>query len=84
VPFKFDGGIGYMALPEDIDAKDIATKLLARIEKLQKTLVGIERNLNNKEFVANAPAALVEETQGKAREIQESIAKLEDFRKSLG
>jgi len=84
VPFKFDGGIGYMALPEDIDAKDIATKLVARIEKLQKTLVGIERNLNNKEFVANAPAALVEETKGKASEIQESIAKLEDFRKSLG
>ncbi|MEY4701469.1 MAG: hypothetical protein RL326_1656, partial [Pseudomonadota bacterium] len=30
------------------------------------------------------PVALVEETKGKAREIQESIAKLEDFRKSLG
>ena len=83
VPFKFDGGIGYLALPSDIDAKDIISKLSARIEKLQKTLAGIERNLANKEFVANAPAALVEETKGKASEINESIAKLDDFRKSL-
>jgi valyl-tRNA synthetase len=83
VPFKFDGGIGYLALPSDIDAKDIASKLSARIEKLQKTLAGIERNLANQEFVANAPAALVEETKGKANEIHESITKLDDFRKSL-
>jgi valyl-tRNA synthetase len=83
VPFKFDGGIGYLALPSDIDAKDIVTKLSARIEKLQMTLAGIERNLANQDFVANAPAALVEETKGKAREINESISKLDDFRKSL-
>jgi valyl-tRNA synthetase len=83
VPFKFDGGIGYLALPSDIDAKDIVTKLSARIDKLQKTLAGIERNLANQDFVANAPAALVEETKGKAREINESISKLDDFRKSL-
>jgi valyl-tRNA synthetase len=83
VPFKFDGGIGYLALPSDIDAKDIASKLSARIEKLQKTLAGIERNLANQDFVANAPAALVEETKGKAREINESISKLDDFRTSL-
>jgi valyl-tRNA synthetase len=83
VPFKFDGGIGYLELPSDIDAKDIVSKLAARIEKLQKTLAGIERNLANQEFVANAPAALVEETKGKAREINESISKLDDFRTSL-
>jgi valyl-tRNA synthetase len=83
VPFKFDGGIGYLALPSDIDAKDIASKLSARIEKLQKTLAGIERNLANQDFVANAPAELVEETKGKANETKESIAKLDDFRKSL-
>jgi valyl-tRNA synthetase len=83
VPFKFDGGIGYMQLPSDIDAKDIVSKLSARIEKLQKALAGIERNLTNKEFVANAPAALVEETKGKAAELNESIAKLDEFRRSL-
>jgi valyl-tRNA synthetase len=83
VPFKFDGGIGYLALPSDIDAKDIVSKLSARIEKLQKTLAVIERNLANQDFVANAPAALVEETKGKAGEINESITKLDDFRKSL-
>jgi valyl-tRNA synthetase len=83
VPFKFDGGIGYLALPSDIDAKDITSKLSARIEKLQKTLAGIERNLSNQDFVANAPAELVEETKGKANETKESIAKLDDFRKSL-
>jgi valyl-tRNA synthetase len=83
VPFKFDGGVGYLALPPDIDAKDIASKLSARIEKLQKALAGIERNLSNTEFVANAPAALVEETRGKANELQESISKLDDFRRSL-
>ncbi len=83
VPFKFDGGVGYLQLPQDIDAKDISSKLMARIEKLQKTLAGIERNLQNADFVANAPAALVEETKGKADEMKESIAKLDDFRKSL-
>lgn len=83
VPFKFDGGVGYLALPEEIDAKDITTKLSVRIDKLQKALAGIERNLTNADFVANAPAALVEETKGKAQELRESIAKLDDFRNSL-
>ncbi len=83
VPFKFDGGIGYLKLPQEIDAKDIASKLTARIEKLEKALAGVERNLQNADFVANAPAALVEETKAKANEMKESIAKLDDFRKSL-
>jgi valyl-tRNA synthetase len=63
--------------------KTITGKLSARIEKLQKSLAGIERNLSNPEFVKNAPTELVEETKGKARELNESIAKLDDFRKSI-
>lgn len=31
VPFKFDDGLGYLSIPSDIDANDIATKLTARI-----------------------------------------------------
>jgi valyl-tRNA synthetase len=83
VPFKFAGGIGYVSLPADVDAKDLHGKLSARIEKLKKTLAGIEGNLGNQQFVANAPAELVEETRGKARELEESIAKLDDFKRSL-
>jgi valyl-tRNA synthetase len=83
VPFNFSGGIGYIQLPQDIDSKDIASKLTARIDKLAKTLAGIERNLANPDFIANAPSALVEETKAKAKEMQESIAKLEEFRCSL-
>jgi valyl-tRNA synthetase len=83
VPFKFAGGIGYVSLPADVDAKDLHGKLSAKIEKLKKTLAGIEGNLGNQQFVANAPAELVEETRGKARELEESIAKLDDFKRSL-
>ena len=83
VPFKFNGGIGYIALPSDIDGRDISTKLSARIEKLQKTLAGVEKNLENPEFIANAPATLVEETKGKASELNETIAKLDEFKRSL-
>jgi valyl-tRNA synthetase len=83
VPFKFDGGVGYLELPVDIDAKDSISKLSARIEKLEKSLVGIERNLSNQEFVKNAPPELVQETKDKAQELRDSISKLDDFRKSL-
>jgi valyl-tRNA synthetase len=83
VPFKFSGGIGYVRLPGDIDSSDIASKLTARIDKLHKSLAGVERNLSNPEFVANAPAALVQETKAKAAEMRESIGKLEEFRCSL-
>ncbi|MBN8548092.1 MAG: valine--tRNA ligase [Deltaproteobacteria bacterium] len=83
VPLGFNGGIGYVRLPAEIDARDIHSKLSARVEKLAKILVGIEKELSNSAFVANAPAALVAETQEKAREIKESIAKLDEFRKAL-
>jgi valyl-tRNA synthetase len=83
VPFKFDGGVGYLELPSDIDAKDSISKLTARIEKLEKSLVGIERNLSNQDFVKNAPPELVAETKGKAQELRDAIAKLDDFRRSL-
>lgn len=83
VPFKFDGGVGYLELPSDIDAKDSISKLSARIEKLEKSLAGIERNLTNQDFVRNAPPELVQETKDKAQELRDSIAKLDDFRKSL-
>jgi valyl-tRNA synthetase len=83
VPFKFDGGVGYLELPSDIDAKDSISKLTARIEKLEKSLVGIERNLSNQDFVKNAPPELVSETKGKAQELRDAIAKLDDFRRSL-
>jgi valyl-tRNA synthetase len=83
VPLKFNGGIGYVQVPSDVDVKEITSKLSVRIEKLEKQLAGVERNLANSEFVANAPAALVEETRGKASELRESIARLDEFRKSL-
>jgi valyl-tRNA synthetase len=79
VPLRFTGGIGYVQVPQDVDIKDIMTKLSARIEKLQKQLSGVEKNLSNPEFVAHAPAALVEETKGKASELQGAIARLDEF-----
>jgi valyl-tRNA synthetase len=84
VPLTFSAGLGYVELPSEVDAGAISSKLLGRIEKLEKQLDGIGRNLNNPEFVANAPQALVEESNAKARELQESIQKLEEFRRSLG
>jgi valyl-tRNA synthetase len=83
VPFKFDGGIGYVTLPPDVDGKDLSIKLSSRIEKLQKALAGIHNNLKNEQFIKNAPQALVDETKGKARELEESISKLEQFKRSV-
>jgi valyl-tRNA synthetase len=84
VPFKFQGGVGYLEIPPEIDASVSIGKLSARIEKFTKVLQGIERNLANQDFVNNAPPEVVEENRGKAKELQESIAKLDDFRRSLG
>lgn len=84
VPLTFSGGLGYVELPSEVDAGAISSKLLGRIEKLEKQLEGVQRNLNNPEFVANAPQALVEESNAKARELKESIQKLAEFRRLLG
>jgi valyl-tRNA synthetase len=83
VPFKFQGGVGYVEIPSEIDASVSIGKLTARIEKFNKVLQGIERNLANQDFVNNAPPEVVEENRGKAQELKESIAKLDDFRRSL-
>lgn len=84
VPFKFQGGVGYVEIPAEIDASVSIGKLTARIEKFNKILQGIERNLSNQDFVSNAPPEVVEENRGKAQELKESISKLDEFRRSLG
>lgn len=83
VPFNFDGGIGFIVVPEDIDMKEIATRLDQRLVKMTKTLQGMQGRLSNAAFVDNAPAELVEETRAQARELEESIAQLTDFRKTI-
>lgn len=84
VPCKFAGGIAYVSLPSSIDASDLGQKLTAKIDKLAKTLSGIQANLANEAFLANAPAALVDETRQKEAEMKEAVDKLSQFKESLG
>lgn len=83
VPFNFDGGVGYITVPEDIDMKEIATRLDQRLAKMTKTLQGMKQRLGNSDFIKNAPPELVEDTKAQTKELESSIAQLSEFRATI-
>lgn len=78
-PFNFAGGIGYVELPADLDLASLKTKLDAKIKKLEQGLTGARARLNNSDFIASAPAAVIEESRTKEQEYSQSIGKLREF-----
>ncbi len=84
VPFKFDGGIGYLALPTDVNAKDLKKRLEGKIGNLEKALKSVQDRLGSASFLENAPDELIEENRAKELEYGKSISKLKDFYGSLG
>ena len=64
---------------ENVDLK-IAEKEIAEIKKY---VVGLENKLSNKEFVDNAPKAVVEKEQDKLSEAKSKLEKLEEQLKNL-
>ena len=83
VPFNFDGGVGFISVPADIDIKEIAARLDQRLTKMKKTLQGMEQRLANPQFIANAPAELVVESKTQVKELSDSITQLSEFRKTI-
>jgi valyl-tRNA synthetase len=58
----------------DMDAE--RTKLQKSIEEAQKRAASIEGRLSNKEYVANAPKAVVEQTRTQLQEAKDQVQAL--------
>ena len=83
VPCRFEGGIGYVEIPSEVDPKDLKSRLHTKIAKLEKALAGVNQRLNNPSFVENAPPELVQENKNSAAEYSGSLRKLQEFFDSL-
>ncbi len=53
-------------------------KLKKEAENLEKYIVGVEKKLENKKFVDNAPKEVIEKEQGKLREAKEKLEKIKE------
>jgi len=83
VPFRFAGGIGYIQLPQEVNPKDLKTRLESKVAKLEKALAQAEARLANASFLVNAPQELIDDNQRTAQEYRESLNKLREFSHSL-
>ena len=73
----------YVPLKGLIDIEKEQEKLGRERKKIEKSLQQINGKLNNKKFLANAPAAIVEKEKGKQAELEAKLAKVEEAEKRL-
>ncbi len=73
----------YVPLKGLIDIEKEQEKLQRERKKIEKSLQQINGKLNNKKFLANAPAQIVEKEQGKKAELEAKMSKIEDAEKRL-
>lgn len=73
----------HLSLEGLVDLEKEKASLMKEKENLEKFVAGIEAKLGNEQFVARAPAALVEEQKGKMEEAKGKLLKIEDRMKSL-
>ena len=73
----------YVPLKGLIDIEKEQEKLQRERKKIEKSLQQINGKLNNKKFLANAPAEIVEKEQGKKAELEAKMAKIEEAEKRL-
>ena len=72
-------GGGVQVLPsEAFDADEARALIAARREQLAKEVERAERKLANEQFVAKAPAAVVEEERRKLEEYREALRRLDE------
>ena len=67
-----------------VDIDEWRARQEKRLQEVQKNLAVSEKKLNNEKFVANAPAAVVEEERRRVAEAQELIAGLNSSLAQLG
>jgi valyl-tRNA synthetase len=78
VPFVVSGVTLALPVAEFIDLAAEIARLTKSTAELDKEIGKIGGKLNNPEFVAKAPEAVIEENRGKLAEAELAKAKLED------
>ncbi len=73
----------HVSLEGLFDAEKAKASLTKEQESLQKFVAGIEAKLGNEQFVARAPAAVIDEQKAKLAEAKEKLAKIEERLKGL-
>ena len=73
----------HMSLEGLFDAEKAKASLGKERESLGKFVAGIEAKLGNEQFVARAPAAVIDEQKAKLAEAKEKLAKIEERLKGL-
>ena len=68
----------YVPLEGLIDLDVERQRLQKEINRLEGSLVGIEKKLSNEKFVSGAPAEVVKKERTKQRDWQENLSKLKD------
>jgi len=66
-----------------VDTEKEKTRLKAEIEKSEQFIGSLKAKLDNKEFVANAPAAIVEKETARMAEVEDKVKKLKEQLKAL-
>ena len=74
----------YLPLEGLIDLDAERERLGKEIAKAEAELVTVRKKLANQNFVANAPAAVVDEHRQREKDFAERLAQLERMRDSLG
>ena len=72
-----------LSVAEFIDLDAERARLSKEIEKLSKEIDGIERKLANEQFLAKAPAEVVEEQRARQEEAKSVKARLQDALNTL-
>jgi valyl-tRNA synthetase len=76
-PFVIDEATGALAIAEFIDLAAEKARLAKEIAALDQDIARISKKLDNADFIARAPEAVVEENRTKQAEAQVAKAKLE-------
>ena len=67
-----------------IDLDKERERITKEIERLKGFLIGLNKKLNNQQFVERAPEAVIEKERQKQRDAREKMVKLEESLKILG
>ena len=77
------GATVYIPMAELVDLAEEKAKVEKEIKKLEQEVMRSEKKLGNEKFVANAPAAVVEEERQKAVEWQQKLTAAKERLASL-
>ncbi|HRY36511.1 MAG TPA: valine--tRNA ligase [Candidatus Magasanikbacteria bacterium] len=83
VGFVESGTEVYLDVMGDIDVEKEKVRLNKEIEETENYLVSLQRKLNNADFVAHAPAVVVEKEKTKMQETEEKLNKLKNQLKNI-